>query len=424
MLKYIVFLSSFILISLLFWILYRFFIGALLTFLKKDQTTSKSSKISPFFFFSLGFLITETLAKNTDPNLFDLKINVYGIDIELASIIFYIHGIFVILATFLVVKVLVKVVNYILEKFVNGQFSADEQKKKSLLFSFKVFINIIFWTLGILFILNQFGINLTGIVTGLGASTLVLGIALRTLISDVFSAIAIYTDKPFIKGEDIRLEKEGIQGTVEDISLRSTKIRSLSGEIIAFANNKILDLPIKNLSRRSKMRKVISLTLDLETNHKQIHGLIAKIQNLNLGLIENKNRLNSGINNGPSNNLSNNINGTTNGNLNSIPTLNGNPSEFGMGQQNIPAQPNPPVQPNSPLQNSKISLFGEYPEFRMVRCGIKDYDKDGIIFETVLDIYTTNSDLFFKFSSDFQLFIKTFMDELKIGQKDVEKSEK
>ncbi len=117
----------------------------------------------------------------------------------------------------------------------------------------------------ILFILaiEALGKSVTGLVAGLGIGGIAIAFALQNILADLFGAFSIALDKPFVVGDSIQVD--GFSGTVERIGLKSTRVRSVDGEEIIFANGELLKGRIRNFGRMQERRAVIQLRFDLDT---------------------------------------------------------------------------------------------------------------------------------------------------------------
>ena len=112
-------------------------------------------------------------------------------------------------------------------------------------------------------IVSELGYNLGGLVTGLGISSIVIALAAQDFAKSLFGGLSIVLDKPFSIGDYIKVGT--LEGTVEDISFRSTKIRNLLNELIVVPNSKITEDDIINLSKRNDRTYKINIDLDLYT---------------------------------------------------------------------------------------------------------------------------------------------------------------
>jgi small-conductance mechanosensitive channel len=95
--------------------------------------------------------------------------------------------------------------------------------------------------------LSRMGIEIKPLLTGLGIGGLAVALAVQNILGDLFAAIAIVVDKPFVVGDSISVEN--YRGKVENIGLKTTRVRSESGEQIIFANGELLKSKIRNYSR-------------------------------------------------------------------------------------------------------------------------------------------------------------------------------
>ncbi|MEO8578796.1 MAG: mechanosensitive ion channel domain-containing protein [Gemmatimonadales bacterium] len=95
--------------------------------------------------------------------------------------------------------------------------------------------------------LSGMGIQIRPLLTGLGIGGLAVALAVQNILGDLFAAIAIVVDKPFVVGDSISVEN--YRGKVEHIGLKTTRVRSDSGELIIFSNGELLKSKIRNYSR-------------------------------------------------------------------------------------------------------------------------------------------------------------------------------
>ncbi|WP_242140569.1 MULTISPECIES: mechanosensitive ion channel family protein [unclassified Sphingomonas] len=122
-----------------------------------------------------------------------------------------------------------------------------------LLVSFAVF------AIALIVVLDNLGVNVTGLVAGLGVSGIAIGLAAQGIFADLFAALAIIFDRPFRRGDAISYDKSS--GTVEAIGLKSTRIRGVTGEERIVANKQLLEKEIINNSSRDYRRVIFTLGL-------------------------------------------------------------------------------------------------------------------------------------------------------------------
>ena len=120
-----------------------------------------------------------------------------------------------------------------------------------LLVSFAVF------AIAFIVVLDNLGVNVTGLVAGLGVGGIAIGLAAQGIFADLFAALAIIFDRPFRRGDTISYDKT--TGTVESIGLKSTRIRAATGEERIIANKQLLEKEIQNITQRDYRRIIFTL---------------------------------------------------------------------------------------------------------------------------------------------------------------------
>jgi len=118
----------------------------------------------------------------------------------------------------------------------------------------RVLVSVALFAIAIIVILDNLGVNVTALVAGLGIGGIAIGLAAQGIFSDLFAALAIVFDRPFRRGDTIRFDTT--TGTVERIGLKTTRLRSLSGEQVIMANTKLLEREIHNLADAGSGRRV------------------------------------------------------------------------------------------------------------------------------------------------------------------------
>lgn len=119
--------------------------------------------------------------------------------------------------------------------------------------------SVVIWSVALLLVLDNIGADVTALVAGLGIGGIAIGLAAQGIFQDLFSALSIIFDRPFQRGDFITYGDT--LGEIEDIGLKTTRIRSLDGEQIIISNTNLLDLEIHNLARMPKRRVVTGFGL-------------------------------------------------------------------------------------------------------------------------------------------------------------------
>jgi small-conductance mechanosensitive channel len=144
-----------------------------------------------------------------------------------------------------------------------------------------VIINIVVWAIAAIILLDNLGVNVTGLVAGLGIGGIAIGLAAQGIFSDLFAALSILLDQPFRRGDTIQVGgPQGVIGTVEHIGLKTTRLRALSGEIVVMSNANLLNQQINNFADFSFRRVVLPLTVIYQTDAAQLAGLPAELERI------------------------------------------------------------------------------------------------------------------------------------------------
>ena len=116
----------------------------------------------------------------------------------------------------------------------------------------RLLVTVAIFTIATIVILDNLGANVTGLVAGLGIGGIAIGLAAKGIFDDLFSALSIIFDKPFRRGDSIRWDQTA--GTVEQIGLKSTRVRSTTGEEVVISNTNLLNKEVHNFQRLNRRR--------------------------------------------------------------------------------------------------------------------------------------------------------------------------
>jgi small-conductance mechanosensitive channel len=119
------------------------------------------------------------------------------------------------------------------------------------------------WGLAFLLALDNLGIQIKPLLAGLGIGGIALALAVQTVLSDLLASVSIALDKPFGIGDSLTLDD--IQGTVEHIGVKSTRLRSVNGEQIILSNGDILKARVRNFGRLQERRSLFRLDVNYDT---------------------------------------------------------------------------------------------------------------------------------------------------------------
>jgi len=115
------------------------------------------------------------------------------------------------------------------------------------------------WVVVALLALDNLGVNVSALVAGLGIGGIAIGLALQNILGDLFASLSIVLDRPFSVGDAIRVDD--FSGTVENIGVKTTRVRSDNGELLVFANGDLTKSRLRNFGQMRERRVVFGFTL-------------------------------------------------------------------------------------------------------------------------------------------------------------------
>ncbi|MCF7202829.1 mechanosensitive ion channel family protein [Pseudomonas oligotrophica] len=134
-----------------------------------------------------------------------------------------------------------------------------------------IMLRIVVWTMMLLSILANLGVNITAMVASLGVGGIAIALAVQTLLSDVFASLSIGIDKPFEIGDFVVFGE--VAGNIEHIGLKSTRIRSLSGEQVVCSNADLLRQIVHNYKRMNTRRIVFKFGITYNTPSDKVRAV-------------------------------------------------------------------------------------------------------------------------------------------------------
>ena len=134
------------------------------------------------------------------------------------------------------------------------------------------------FAIAMIVILDNLGVNVTTLIAGLGIGGIAIGLAAQGIFSDLFAALAIVFDRPFRRGDTINyggtVDKGGTTGTVERIGLKTTRIRSRTGEMVIMANTKLLEQELTNIDEARVHRIWLPFSVTYQTDPGKLERMV------------------------------------------------------------------------------------------------------------------------------------------------------
>ncbi|MFC4808070.1 mechanosensitive ion channel family protein [Paenibacillus sp. GCM10023250] len=125
---------------------------------------------------------------------------------------------------------------------------------------------------------SEWGFSINGVVAGMGLGSLAIALAAKETLSNVFGGIVIIAERPFAKGDWILTPSA--EGVVEDITFRSTRIRTFADSVVTVPNSTLANHPITNWSKMGKRRVTFTLKVALETDRERLAAAIGRMERM------------------------------------------------------------------------------------------------------------------------------------------------
>jgi small-conductance mechanosensitive channel len=174
-------------------------------------------------------------------------------------------------------KWLVAVVRLTLQRQIQRPGYADPALSSSLTIIHFI-AGLVIWTLAFLLALDNLGVQIKPLLAGLGIGGIAVALAVQTVLGDLLASLSIALDKPFVVGD--ALQVDDINGSVEHIGIKSTRLRSISGEQVIISNADILKSRVRNHGRLRERRTVFVLNIAYGTSAQVLEKIPKIIQEI------------------------------------------------------------------------------------------------------------------------------------------------
>lgn len=181
----------------------------------------------------------------------------------------------VISATWFISRAVSTFINVILKEKVNDESSRMDEHALSLI---KKVSSFVIWSIGVITALNNAGVDVGALIAGLGIGGVAIALAAQDTAKNIFAGMMILFDRPFKIGELITID--GTTGYVEDMGIRSTKLRTYSGQLVVIPNYKTADSNLTNITREPSRRIELNVGLTYSTTPEQMRQAMDILRNL------------------------------------------------------------------------------------------------------------------------------------------------
>lgn len=236
-------------------------------------------------------------AEKTSTRIDDLVINVFqmpfvcglvllGIYIAIQMLVLppYMYPYIKMAFTVLCILDVAWVLNRFIKNVLNDYFlpyienNKDSKLDVNIIKAIQKIASSVIWIVAIITALTQVGVDVAALLTTLGVGGIAFALAAQDTIKNLFGGFTIFVDKPFKLGD--RIQVAGFDGTVEDIGMRSTRIRTLAGRLVTIPNYKIVDSEIENVTAEHSRKITLNLGLTYNTSPEAMQEAIDWLKDL------------------------------------------------------------------------------------------------------------------------------------------------
>ena len=255
--------GSFVFVKILYWVFSNIF----------QKITSKTTN-------SLDDSLLRTLQK---PITFLVIVSAYFYSVKFLHFSLNTESILLNIAYLLIALGLTSVISRIIDAVISEVILPISEKSDTsfdnhLIPVIQKAVRVIIWSLGVVIGLDNIGFDITAMIAGLGIGGLALALAAQDSVKNIFAGIMIFLDKPF-KIKD-RIKIDGHDGVVEEVGLRSTRIRTLEGRIVTIPNCTFTDNSVINVTSQPALKVKINLGLTYDTNEDDMQKAINILQDI------------------------------------------------------------------------------------------------------------------------------------------------
>ena len=233
------------------------------------------------------------LAKKTKTDIDDILVNivshikppfyfVLALYISVRSLVLtdtldkIIYVAFIVLLVVEAVSAAQKIIKFLLYRSLKK--GGNDAQARTTAHTLTIIAKIILWSFALLLVLSNIGVDITSLIAGLGIGGIAVALALQNILSDIFSSFSILIDKPFEAGDFIKIGTD--MGTVEKIGIKTTRIRTLDGQVLVVSNKELTTARVENFKKAEKRRAFFTLGVIYETPKDKLAKIPSMIKDI------------------------------------------------------------------------------------------------------------------------------------------------
>ncbi len=171
--------------------------------------------------------------------------------------------------TYFIIRLISSIIHLVLRSYVGRQEKGEEKVKQ--LGGIMLIINIVIWITGLLFLFDNMGYDITAVIAGLGIGGIAVALAAQNILGDLFNYFVIFFDRPFEIGDFIVVDQKS--GTVEHIGIKTTRVRSITGEQLVFSNSDLTEARLHNYKRMQTRRIAFKFGVTYQTPFEKLQQI-------------------------------------------------------------------------------------------------------------------------------------------------------
>lgn len=192
----------------------------------------------------------------------------------------YTHMALVLVYTYFIMRIITAIIEYLITSFLMKQEEGETKKKQAR--GLIIIIKFIVWALGFVFALDNMGFNVSTIIAGLGVGGIAIALAAQTVLGDLFAYFIIFFDRPFEIGDFIVFDADS--GVVEYIGVKSTRVRTLNGQILVCSNKDLTNARVNNFKKMDRRRVVFKLGVIYQTPADKLEAIPGMVKEIILSV--------------------------------------------------------------------------------------------------------------------------------------------
>ena len=169
--------------------------------------------------------------------------------------------VYIVVVTFYVIRLISTILLMLLRSSIQRQEGGEEKVKQ--MGGLIMIFNGLIWTLGLIFLISNLGYDVSAVIAGLGIGGIAIALAAQNILGDLFNYFVIFFDRPFEVGDFVVIEDKN--GIIEKVGIKTTRIKTLSGEQLVFANSDLTSSRIHNFKKMQRRRILFSVGVSYET---------------------------------------------------------------------------------------------------------------------------------------------------------------